>query len=160
MTAGKRQILFVCTGNLCRSPMAEYIFRHRMGDDGRWEAQSAGVFAITGSRASSQAVDVLHEWKVDLRPHRSQPLTEDLVRQSELVVVMTTGHQREVLAQFPQAAEKVHLLTSFGTDSDSPDIADPIGLSVHVYRTIRDQIDSAMADLILHLMDRSSPRGK
>ena len=149
-----KQVVFVCTGNVCRSPLAEYLFRHRLRDQSEWTAQSAGVFAAQGVMASQHSVEALAEWDIDLSPHRSQPLTADLVKGSDIIAVMTEGHRREVLNQFPEAAERVYLLTAFGTGEGAPDISDPIGLSLHVYRSVRDQIDSALADLILWIREQ------
>jgi protein-tyrosine-phosphatase len=151
---GKKLVVFVCTGNVCRSPMAEYLFRHRIGEDSDWEARSAGVFACSGLPASSGSQEALEDWKIDLAPHRSQPLTDELTRAADLIVVMTEQHRRDVAAQWPDRADRVKLLTSFGTNGDAPDIPDPIGMSIHVYRTTRDRIDSALADLILHLLGK------
>ncbi len=134
--------------------MAEYIFRHRVGKDAEWQSCSAGVWAMHGSPASKYAIDALAEWDIDLTPHKSQPLTAELVAASNLVAVMTDQHHREIVSQFPDAADRVRLLMSFGTSGIDRNVGDPIGLSLHVYRTIRDQIDSALADLILYLMQK------
>jgi len=153
MQKDTKQVLFICTGNVCRSPMAEYLFRHRIGDHSGWESQSAGVFAGSGMAASHSSVEALADWNINLAPHRSQPLTRELAAASDWIVVMTDQHLHDVVSQFPEAAPRVRLLTSFGTDGDTPDIPDPIGMSIHVYRTTRDRIDSAMADLILFLKE-------
>ena len=133
--------------------MAEYIFRHRIGNRGGWTSKSAGTWASYGSPASQHAQEALTEWELDLSPHRSQPIEEELVAESGLIAVMTAQHQMEVMRQFPEAGDRVRLLTSFGTGNGAPDISDPIGMSLHVYRHVRDQIDSAMADLIIHIME-------
>lgn len=154
MNPETRQALFVCTGNICRSPMAEYLFRHRLNDQAPWAAQSAGVFAMDGGRASDHAVQALKEWSIDLSPHRSQPLTEKLVEDSDLVVVMTPEHLHQVAAVFPGCEEKTRLLTSFSPGREARAVADPIGGSIHVYRTVRDQINSAVVDMVLHLVEQ------
>ncbi len=147
-----KNILLVCTGNICRSPMAECILRHRLGGKKDISIQSAGVHAVDGTAASENAVKVLREWDMDLSPHRSRRLTDGLVMEADLILVMTEAHKSEVLRQWPEAGEKVRLLCSFGTQGESRDIPDPIGLSLDAYRRIRDEIDSAISDLILYLM--------
>jgi glycine hydroxymethyltransferase len=148
------QILFVCTGNVCRSPMAEHIFRRRMGPESGWAARSAGTGAVFGATASFEAERALAEWNIDLRSHRSQPLTPELVRRASLVVVMTEQHRQYVANLVPEAAARVRLLTSFGAIRPPVNIPDPIGQSLEVYRVVRDAIDSAMADLILDLKQK------
>ena len=161
MTTNNERILFVCTGNVCRSPMAEYIFRHRLSDHRNVAVESAGVMAPPGMPASSGATEVLKEWLIDLRPHRSRMLSREIVDAATLILVMTEQHRQDVLASFPRAKGRVFLLTSFGSSRRGKDISDPIGLPVHVYRQVRDEIDSAISDLILYMTEyrglRKSP---
>ena len=153
MAGLKKQILMVCTGNICRSPMAEALLRHRLGGDSPWRVKSAGVAAPPDQPASEEAVQALAEWKLDLRAHRSHGLTRRLVDESGLIVVMTAAHGQAVVAQFPEARGKVRLLTSFGSARVPEGIPDPIGLSLDVYRRTRDRMDSAVADLVLYLRE-------
>ena len=149
-----KQILLVCTGNICRSPMAEYILRARLGDKSDWKVASAGVAAGDGEPASEEAVVVCRELGLDLRRHGSQQVTRALMENSRWVVVMTEMH-REVLArQYPEFHARIRLLKSFGFSGAFGDIPDPIGGSLDVYRTVRDAIESAISDLVLFLMEQ------
>ncbi|MCA1807866.1 MAG: low molecular weight protein arginine phosphatase [Kiritimatiellia bacterium] len=145
-----RRLIFICTGNLCRSPMAEYLMRHHLRGVRGWSIASAGLFAAAGLPASAPAVEVLSEKGIDLTPHRSRLLTKDMVDSAALLVVMTRFHATELKARYPAAAGKVRMLSDFG-DGATRDIPDPIGGSVEVYRTIRDEINSALLDLVLFL---------
>ncbi len=138
-------VLFVCTGNTCRSPMAEGLFRQmaaeRLGcrpedlDAHGVIVGSAGVAAWGGGRASSGALETMAECGIDLTGHESQPLTESLVRQADVIWTMTNAHRAAILAQFPEAADRVAVLSP-----DRADVVDPIGGPVEAYRQCAGQI--------------------
>jgi RpiB/LacA/LacB family sugar-phosphate isomerase len=158
MAGTKKIILCVCTGNICRSPMAEVLLRHRLGPASRWVVKSAGVAAPNGQPASAEAVQALAEWKLDASGHRSQSLSRRLVDEATVVLVMTAAHGQAVVSQFPEARGKVRLLTSFGTARHPEGIPDPIGLSQDVYRHTRDRIESAVADVVLYINEQDGRR--
>ncbi|MCC6232467.1 MAG: ribose 5-phosphate isomerase B [Verrucomicrobiales bacterium] len=152
-----KTILFVCTGNICRSPMAEGLFRHltaRMG--GRYRTASAGVGAIDGMPASGHSVHALKQLGIDISKHRSRALTADLVRQADLIFGMTHGHAHAVMLMHPSAAEKTFVLREFDDTLDDyeKDIGDPIGGSFDVYLRCRDEIEQGIFSMLKHLQQQ------
>jgi L-threonylcarbamoyladenylate synthase len=144
-------LVFVCTGNVCRSPMAASLLRHWLGRDTEWDVQSAGVMASPGQPITVEAAMVLKEKGIDALQHTSRCTTRGLVDAARLIVVMTEAHREILLERFPGIEEKVFLLKSFGYSRRDEDIPDPIGQPIEVYRKVRDDIDAVMPDLILDM---------
>jgi len=143
--------MFVCTGNICRSPMAEYFLRDRLGPDSEWRVCSAGLSAGNGMTASEGAIEVMKERDIDMRPHRSRPVDLDLISRTAVIVVMTGAHREQLEALFPAAKERVFRLRSFTASEGGGDIEDPIGLSLDTYRAVRDRIDKALPGVVSFL---------
>lgn len=152
LVLGRPMVLLVCTGNVCRSPMAEHLLRRWLGPDSPWEVLSAGVSTFDGLPASDEAVEAMREKGIDaLGAHRSRYLSQALVDAADLIVVMTRSHRRMILDRFPRAKERVVLLNEYSQLRKGLDVEDPIGMSQDVYRACRDEMNAAMPDLVLHL---------
>jgi len=133
------QVLFVCTGNTCRSPMAERIFRKelavRLGigepalEEAGYRIGSAGTSAVEGDGATGPAVAALREMDLDLGGHKSRPLSMAMVQDADIVYVMTTRHRDLLLEWMPECGDNIKLLDPKGRDID-----DPFGSEMAVYR--------------------------
>lgn len=107
------KILFVCTGNTCRSPMAEHLFRNMAEKEKlNVEVRSAGISAYIGSPASKKAVEALKEKGVQAS-HKSRPLNKEMIDWADLVLTMTESHKQLVINRFPKAVDKVFVLKEF-----------------------------------------------
>ena len=152
-------VLFVCTANICRSPMAEYLCEKMLAErlqcsvdalgDRGIVVLSAGVseFASTGREASTNVIEVLQEEGIDLSHHRSQLLNEMHVRFADFIFTMTRSHREQILSMWHDVDSRLSVLRT-----DGGDIADPIGSSTKIYRAcaeqIRTEIDRRMEDII------------
>src|SRR5215831_19978789 len=148
-----KTILFICTGNVCRSPMAEGILRQAVQGRGNYRVMSAGLGAMEEQPPSPYAVQAVRELGIDISNQRSRMLTPALVHQADYIFGMTHNHIDTVVLLFPQAAEKTFLLREFDETLDlfEKDISDPIGGSFEVYLNCRDQIEQGIASLIRFL---------
>ena len=146
------QIICVCTGNTCRSPMAEGLARmilaERLGckadalADYGLEVLSAGAFAASGAHVTDEARRAVLEMGVDISGHRSRKLTSKLIKSADMIFCMTQSHVAQVVEKAPAAASK-----TFRVDPSS-DISDPIGASVGVYRKTADRVRRALAKIL------------
>ncbi len=133
--------------------MAEGLLRVLLPADCGWEVSSAGVCAADGWPASANAVEAMHERGIDISNITSSTLTPHLIEEADLLITMTEGHRQAVLAAAPESEGKVFLLKSFGIAKCATDIYDPVGEALDVYRRVRDEIDDALPDLVLYMME-------
>jgi len=147
----KKTILFVCTGNVCRSPMAAGLFYDKLVREkvnGRVRIRSAGIWALEGQPASAYALQVMSEHDLDISAHRGRNLTPAEVDKADLILVMTRHHAEVIARELQRGTGKVYLLSEMA--GPPQDIVDPYGGSLLEYRKTAAQL----ADLI----ERGYPR--
>ena len=131
-----KKIGFICTGNSCRSPMAECYFTSIINKkNAEVEIFSAGVACCNGWNASKEAIEIMKILNLDLSSHRSSSLNDEMVETADMLIVMTNAHKHAILHKWPKTAKKIYLLREFEENSNIKDleIMDPVGFPVEIY---------------------------
>jgi len=150
------KVLFVCTGNVCRSPMAEGFYRELTKGDPTHQVASAGISAMEGLAPSEYSVEVMRRRAgIDISRQRSRQLNPRMVREATHIFVMTAGHKMAVETMYPAAAEKTFLLLepAAGENAirDAPwslDVPDPIGHGTEIYQATMELIAATMPSVV------------
>ena len=162
MAAPARNLVnFVCTANICRSPIAEYLFRRelsaRAARDAKWrrfDAVSSGVSAQEGDPISLNSKAVLAAEGIDAAAHRSRPLTQDLLDRCAAVFCMTSTHKLLVEMYYTGTEGRVHLLRDFMKGKVSREVPDPYGSGLADYALCKEEIDAALPSIFDYLEKR------
>ncbi|HZW97240.1 MAG: low molecular weight protein arginine phosphatase [Clostridiaceae bacterium] len=147
------QILFVCMGNTCRSPMAEVMFNtHTPNRD--WEAASAGIATWNGMMASLPAIDEMEARGMSLDHHRSRQIDADMIEAADLVLSMTANHKRTLLQQFPEYKDKIFTLGEYAKMPEA-EVQDPFGQGAESYLNTANQLVKLLQAIFDMIEDKS-----
>lgn len=144
-----KKIGFICTGNSCRSPMAECYFKSIIAENLKTSVFSAGTACASGWNASHEAIEIMDRLNLDLRSHKSMPLSNEMVETTDMLIVMTNMHKEVIVSRWPEASKKVYLLREFEENSNINDqeIMDPVGFPVEIYEKCFDLMKKPLEHL-------------
>ncbi|HQP10540.1 MAG TPA: low molecular weight protein arginine phosphatase, partial [Candidatus Omnitrophota bacterium] len=144
----KKTVLFICTGNSCRSVMAEYLLKSVLHGREDVEVLSAGTSVFLQSAASSETISVLAEEGINAAGHLARPMNTILLKKADLIIVMTRGHRNQVLERVPEVEKRVYLLKEFidrvPGGEENIDVPDPIGKPRYLYKECLKEIKEAI----------------
>jgi protein-tyrosine phosphatase len=143
-----RSVLFVCTANICRSPMAAALMRARLqkeqSDWREWRVESAGTWAMEGEMAARFSRQVMAERGLDISAHRARTVTAEMLHKFDLILTMEPGQKEALQVEFPAIAKRVFLLSEM--DGTLSTVEDPYGRAVEAYKQTAEKIDRMLAN--------------
>jgi protein-tyrosine-phosphatase len=148
-------VLFVCTANICRSPMAVALFRSVLTENGidpdSWRIESAGTWAPKGQSAAPEMVDILTARGLKIARHRSRVVTKEMLEYFRLILTMETGHKEALLAEFRSLKGRVYLLSEMAAETGQ--VEDPTGGPPEAYSKTADEIERLLRLGLPHIIE-------
>ncbi len=152
-------ITFICSGNICRSPMAEGVLKKLLEKSKltrQIEINSAGTLNLMPNQASAEAIKICHNHKVDINKHRSTPIDRLILSEANIIICMAVYHYNILLRNHPEYGDKIYVLKSMIREENlnDPSIADPIGMSEEFYEQIYMEIETELKRILPYLVER------
>ena len=164
-----KTILFVCTGNTCRSAMAEGIFKkmlkERTEDDSKFNIISAGISALPGMNPTPESIKVMTEQDIDISRHIATQVQEDLVKKADLILVMSNTHKDYIKTKFTFAQDKIYLLKEFAqidefkstrSTDENYEVVDPLGRPIEFYRIVARELKENLEKILDKILEENN----
>lgn len=145
-----KKIMFICTGNICRSAMADGLMRKLVKIKNKdVEVYSCGIFAEDGDMPTYNAVEAIKEYGVDLKPHRATNIRNSKIKEMDIILCATVSHKNNVQAMYPELKDKIFTIKEYaGFDKNNLDIPDPWGYDIETYRFCASTISNCLEKII------------
>lgn len=144
-------VIFICTGNICRSAMADGYLKYRVKELGLSEkikVTSAGTHAIKGDRSPINAIKAIEKYGVDISNHSASILDKHELMSADYILVMTNLHKQNILNRFPELNGKVKLLKEYAESNGYMEIDDPWGFDIDIYESVAKEIVECIEQFI------------
>lgn len=152
------KIMFICSGNICRSAMAHWMLKKKIEEkrrENKIEVYSSGTSAFTGDIPTEEAIEVMKEYEIDLTKHRATNMIESNIKEMDLILCATSIHKMQVVSRYPELKEKTFTIkeyVKYNEEGHDPiNINDPWGYSIVTYRYCTAEIEKCLEILIKEL---------
>ena len=145
-----KKIMFICTGNICRSAMADGLMKKLVKDTGKdIEVYSCGVFAEDGDRPTYNAIEVMERMDIDLRKHQATNIRNSNIKEMDIILCATQSHKNAVEQLYPELKRKIYTIKEYaGYEKEDWDISDPWGYDIEIYQFCAQQLEKCLEKII------------
>lgn len=148
------KIMYICTGNICRSAMAEGMLKKELQDKNieNVKVYSCGIYAITGDYATYNAIEAANKYNVDISNHRATNIKDSNIKEMDLILCATESHKQSVVFLYPELKDRVYTMKEYAkldNDGKDMDIKDPWGYDIEVYKNCIKEIEDTIQKMLL-----------